>query len=123
MDLHCVALGCVIALAACGGETVTGRAALHDCPDYTKPASCADAPSFAKTVQPILLRSCVPCHWNNPDPNAQWPLTDYGDVAAWNDLIKTSLLGCSQPPPGAPVTFTEADRATILNWTLCNHPP
>ncbi len=116
----CLALG----LHACGGEPVTGRAdKLYGCPEISPPATCADAPSFARDVKPILNRSCVPCHWGDPGPNALWALTDYGDVAAWNDLIKTSLLSCAQPPASSTLRFNETDRATIVKWTLCHHPP
>ena len=79
-------------------------------------------PSFERDVKPILDRSCAGCHYDSPAPNALWPLTDYGDVAAWNDLIKHSLLNCSQPPASSGLPFNERDRETILKWTFCNHP-
>jgi hypothetical protein len=118
----CIAVSAV-GLGACGGEPVTGRSQkVHGCPEIVAP-SCVDVPSFARDVKPILERSCVPCHWGDPGPNALWALTDYGDVAAWNDLIKHSLLKCSQPPASSPFPFNEQDRGTIVKWTLCNHPP
>jgi hypothetical protein len=121
----CLALACsALGLGACGGEAVTGLSTkVHGCPEIAPPASCVDAPSFARDVKPILGKSCVPCHWGDPGPNAIWALTDYGDVAAWNDLIKNSLLKCSQPPASSSFPFNEQDRETIVKWTLCNHPP
>jgi hypothetical protein len=114
------ALLLALAASACGGEPLTGTPP-RTCPELHA-ADCVDVPTYTKTLQPILARSCVPCHWGAPGDNALWPLTEYGDVAAWNNLIKTSLLNCSQPPARSPYPFTEADRATIVKWTLCNHP-
>jgi hypothetical protein len=119
----CLAVACS-ALGACGGEPVTGLPThLHGCAEVLPPATCVDVPSFARDVKPILDRSCASCHYDSPAPNSLWPLTDYGDVAAWNDLVKTSLLRCSQPPASSVFPFSEEDRETILKWTLCNHPP
>jgi hypothetical protein len=120
----CLAFGCLaLGLGACEGDPLTGRSTkLEGCPEVPPPDSCADAPTYTLTVRPILAKSCVPCHYGSLEPDALWALTDYGDVAAWNDLIKTNLLKCAQPPADSVFPFSEADREAILKWTRCNHP-
>jgi len=109
--------------AACSGQPLTGvSAAAHSCAEYRAPEAACPPSLTYKTAKPILERSCVPCHWSEDDPEAPWPLTKYSDVASWDDVIKTNLLTCAQPPANSPFPFSAEDRGTLLDWLQCKHP-
>jgi hypothetical protein len=113
-------LGCA---AACGGGTVgsggpDGGVAIEPC-KVSAPTSCPAPALHYKDVQPIFEKRCYACHSGNTE---QWPLTDYGHVASWFDIIPPALLTCEMPPADAGVPITNAERTTILTWLHCGFP-
>jgi hypothetical protein len=87
------------------------------------PTACPNPPVRFDSVQPIINTWCLACH-NGESPDGPWPLRDYEHVASWADVVRSSVLDCSMPPPnaGLPPMPTE-DRVTILKWILCGFPP
>src|SRR5437879_8861055 len=57
---------------------------------------CAQAPTFAKDVAPILQRSCQPCH--RPGNIAPMSLLTYQDVRPWARAIKQQVVQRNMPP-------------------------
>jgi hypothetical protein len=116
-----------LALAACGSsENAPIVSSIYgSCTDVDAATTCPDGGvTYGANVQPILARSCLRgCHDDSPD--AAWPLTDYDDVQAWRDFIKTDLLRCTMPPVAQSASYpiTREERETVLKWTLCNAPP
>jgi hypothetical protein len=84
------------------------------------PTSCPDPPVRYPDVEPIFRTRCVICHNNNGD--GPWPLTDYQDIADWQDIIRGDLLDCSMPPADAGVPMTLDDKMAILTWIRCALP-
>jgi hypothetical protein len=94
--LAVVATSCVGSgvLIACGNSTAGSDApdaatienAIRTSCQLTTPVACSNPLQYAD-VSPILTRSCVPCHSGDAADMA-WPLTAYGDVAAWAVVVK-----------------------------------
>jgi hypothetical protein len=80
------------------------------------PAACPDASPGYASVEPILQKSCVPCHPGNGD---QWALTDYDHVAAWSDAIAQDLVDCTMPPLDGGIGITASERLSLLVWSSC----
>lgn len=113
------------ALGACEGGAVVGAAApataALTCNDVDTSGGCVGGPTYA-TVQPILEKACIPCHFDTPDPKAPWPLTEYADLVSWESVLKEDLLGCAMPPIDSAYPFTEQDRQVLVRWLLCKAP-
>jgi len=106
------------AAAGCGDSKPVE--ALVECGPITATLSCpASTPTFAQ-VQPILQRSCIPCHDGNMKD--VWPLIDYDDVSAWADPIKADILTCTMPPPDDIYPITDEERSTVVQWAICGAP-
>ncbi len=99
---------------ATAGETSALACSVMD------PTSCPDpAPHYAD-VAPIFQSRCVSCHSGDSGP---WPLTDYGSILAWEDIVRSDLLGCTMPPPDAGISMTRDEQIAILTWIRCALPP
>ncbi len=83
----------------------------------TAPTVCPDPAPHYPDVQPIIQRTCVPCH--NGSVGGPWPLLQYSHVADWQDVIRAFVLDCSMPPPDAGVPISDEERTAILTWILC----
>jgi hypothetical protein len=110
------------ASSACGGEhagTEAAESPLVSCEAVDGGACPAVQPSYAHDVVPILDRDCnQTCH---APGMAQWPLTNYSDVAAWSGLISVDLKDCAMPPADAGA-LTSSERTTLLGWLACGSP-
>jgi cytochrome c5 len=115
----------VAILAACSSPTAAPAAsepamiesAIQTACNLVGPISCANPGHFAD-VTPILAKSCNPCHTADA-AQGEWPLTDYGDVAAWTPLIQRDLCLSLMPPLDGGVALAPADRLAILDWIQC----
>jgi hypothetical protein len=83
------------------------------------PTACPDPPPHYPDVQPIIERTCVPCHQGLPGGN--WPLLQYSHVADWQDVIRAYVVSCMMPPPDAGVPMSDGEREAILTWILCGY--
>ena len=83
------------------------------------PTACPDPPPHYPDVQPIIERTCVPCHQGLPGGN--WPLLQYSHVADWQDVIRAFVVSCMMPPPDAGVPMSDEEREAILTWILCGY--
>ncbi|MGO9838107.1 MAG: hypothetical protein ACLP1X_28325 [Polyangiaceae bacterium] len=109
-------------LMACGNATAGSDAgtienAIRTSCQLTTPTACSTPLQYAD-VAPILTRSCVPCHSGDAADMA-WPLTAYGDVAAWAPLVQYDLCTDQMPPLDGGIAITPADRLAVLDWIQC----
>jgi hypothetical protein len=78
------------------------------------------APTYAKQVQPLLVRSCGKCHGKTPADN-DLDLTSFGSAQAILDRPKTlsniaeRVRGGDMPPKDAPQP-SQAEREQLLGW-------
>jgi hypothetical protein len=119
--------GVGLLLVACGGSPGSGaggenveNAIRNSCAATVPPTCSTSTPRYAD-VEPILQKSCVPCH-PGPAGATQWPLTEYEDVAPWAGVIQDQLCANAMPPVDGGVAIAEADRLTILDWVECGAP-
>ena len=115
-----IAICLVVVCAAAGCGESKPVEALVECGPVTATLTCpANVPTFAQ-VQPILAKSCIPCH----DGNMQdvWPLIEYDDVAAWAGPVKNDILTCTMPPADGDYPITDAERSTLVQWAICDTP-
>jgi hypothetical protein len=116
------------ALVACGtsapapqSNAIQVENAIQASCTATMPPSCpASTPHYAD-VEPILEKSCVPCH-PGPAGSPQWPLTVYGDIAPWAGVIQDEVCGNTMPPVDGGIGIDQSDRLTILDWVQCGAP-
>ncbi len=88
--------------------------------DITAPTACPDpAPTF-EVIEPIVDRTCVPCHFGAPE--GPWPLDSYEHVTDWRDTIRSAMLDCSMPPPEEDIAMPDEERILILQWIRCGMP-
>jgi len=120
-------LASLLALAAVGCGNSKPVEELVQCGPITASTTCpSPAPTFAQ-IQPIVEKSCVPCHDGTMKDVVTgedvWPLTTYDDVAEWGSIVKNSILECTMPPADGAVPITDAERSAIVQWVLCKTPP
>ena len=85
------------------------------------PTACSDPPPGFRDVAPIFERRCTECH--DDAAGGPWPLVQYGDVAAWQVLIRDILMDCSKHPADVGVSVTPEERRAVLMWIACGSPP
>jgi uncharacterized membrane protein len=119
--LRALLIALPLGAAACGGGSSTNAdgGALHCAVDA--PTSCPPdgAPTW-ETIQPVIVRRCVPCH-NGQEADGPWPLLTYEEVVSWSDDVRTMVLECTMPPPGEGI-ITDEERHAILQWLRCDYP-
>ena len=106
-----------------GGATAIDAAPPASCPKAL-PSSCTTTPSFARDVDPIVNRSCVPgCHQRG-GTSSDRDLTTYGGVTRLETTIMTQVNACLMPPAdaGPDAAVSLADRTTLLEWIVCGAP-
>jgi hypothetical protein len=121
-----VAGGAGLALFACSSSPTRGTSkvdvedAIRTSCTATTPPMCSPTPHYAD-VEPILQKSCVPCH-PGPAGATQWPLTTYSDNEAWAGAIQSELCANTMPPVDGGIAIAAADRLTLLDWAQCGAP-
>jgi hypothetical protein len=108
---------CLVGCGGSGGDPTKG-ASIEPC-QVSPPTSCPQPSLHYTDVKPIFDSRCSSCHSGNTE---QWPLTDYGHVASWFDIIPPQILNCEMPPLDAGVPITNAERTKILTWLHCGFP-
>ena len=113
---------CLIEVAALRNRTACAVALIAWLTLTVAEANGADdlAQSFAKQIQPLLLKTCGDCHGKEPTDN-DLDLTSFGSAQAI--LAKPKLLGevaerlrlGDMPPKDAPQP-TQAEREQLLGW-------
>ena len=86
-----------------------GAGVIEEC-RVSPPTSCPQPALRYANVKQIFERRCSSCRSGSTE---QWPLTDYGHVACWYDIIPPEVVNCRMPPPDAGVPITNAERMTI----------
>jgi len=121
--IHCLLMCACSLVAACGGSggdpPGDGGVVIEEC-KVTAPTSCPSPALHYSDVKPIFDQRCSSCHSGTTE---QWPLTDYGHVASWFDIIPPEVVSCRMPPPDAGVPITNAERTKILTWLHCGFLP
>lgn len=97
----------------------TVESALRTSCEASTPSACEQPSPKYTDIAPILQKSCNPCHNGEVGP---WPLTNYDDVAAWDDVIWQDLSSCNMPPLDGGVALTAAGRRAIIDWVQCGDP-
>ena len=124
MKARQLALFLALAAAACGNSKAVEE--LVQCGPVDASTTCPSPPVTYAQIQPILEKSCVPCHDGTMKDVATmddiWPLTTYENVAEWESLVKDVILTCTMPPADGDVPFTNAERSAIVQWVLCKVP-
>jgi hypothetical protein len=108
----------VFPLAACGG-----------------PGESSDTPTLPCDVAAVLRDVCQHCHTDPPVNGAPFPLTTYADTQAllnypptykntpaWMVMRDAIQVG-QMPPPYSGVTFSAAQKTTLLDWAAKQAPP
>jgi hypothetical protein len=128
MTLAAGGVGLGLGLVACGSgsparetsDTEVENAIQASCTATTHPVCPASTPHYAD-VEPILQKSCIPCH-PGPPGATQWPLTAYDDITPWADVIQDQLCENAMPPADGGIGIDPSDRLTILDWVQCGAP-
>jgi hypothetical protein len=84
------------------------------------PSSCDEPALRFRDVEPIVVRSCQPCH--SHAAGRSWPLETYEHVADWHDDVRADLVNCTMPPVDSGVAMTDGERRTLLMWIRCGYP-
>ncbi len=113
-----LAAALVLALtAACSGSPDG-----PSCP--TLATSCpAVVPSWSNEVQPIVRRSCYPCH--EAGGTAVLEGHDFETYAGFTmspSTVESDVIGCNMPEPGGNEPLSATDAQTIVSWFACGHP-
>jgi uncharacterized membrane protein len=103
-----------------GASSTTDASSMVDPCSVPAPTMCpSPAPKYAD-VAPVLENKCVTCH--SGADGGPWPLTGYGNVAAWQSEIGAELVHCSMPPADAGAPITAEERTLLLTWLVCGAP-
>ena len=102
-----LAYGLVVALVMLASACTSGEDTL----DVIDPESVPANPTFAD-VEPIILRSCQPCHDGQEDP----PLATCDDIVANVDGIEDTTIDDNTMPPGAWPRLTSREKLLLERW-------
>lgn len=110
----------LLALSACGSSSDATDAG---CP-LTVFTSCqAPTPSFSKDVQPIIDRSCAPCHLpGGVSASTGHDFSTYAVVYGQKATIKGFVESCMMPLSGGDSPLSTADGNKLLDWIACGAP-
>ena len=107
---------------AFGGCTKTNGI---DCTPPPASLTCPDAPpSFAGDVYPnVFVPVCVPCH-SPTGVEPSMPFTSYQQIygsggTEAREIFSQVFESCLMPPANAPVSLTDEQRQTLLDWFAC----
>jgi hypothetical protein len=110
----------LLAVVAAAGGCYGSGAEPDACP-RDLPAACpAQVPSYATDVAPVIETHCVTCHGPN-GPASMLDFRTYDKVFAKRTSILSQVYSCRMPPHGSPAP-TPQERATLLDWLVCNAP-
>jgi hypothetical protein len=124
-----VALALLGALVGCssGGAHGWQDASTEAASGCTVTTSCpeAGAPSYEKTIAPILEHACVGCH--SATGAAGYPETSYAEVAGQAEPMLSQVSGCVMPPLSGPDNtavpqLTATERLALTAWLVCGAP-
>jgi hypothetical protein len=109
----------VVALtAACSGP-----ADGPSCPTLSTSCPSSGAPSWSNEVQPIIRRSCYPCHAQGGSGALEGhDYQTYAGVAMVSTTAETDILNCKMPQAGGDQPLSAADAQTLVSWFACGHP-
>lgn len=99
--------GLAAGLTALAAGCTSGDAPL----DVIDPESVPANPTFAD-IEPIILRSCQPCHDGGQDP----PLATCDDIVANASEIEDTALDDNTMPPGAWPRLTSREKLLLERW-------
>ena len=104
------------------GAVSLDATAASGCPRVL-PSSCPVTPSYANDVEPIVKRSCVPCHAPG-QVAADRNLTTYAGVNRLEATVLVQVNGCLMPPAdaGPDAALSTSDRTELLQWLVCGAP-
>jgi hypothetical protein len=102
--------------------TVLNLESAASCPPAA-PSACAQTPSYAKEIAPLVERSCLPCH-SPGGIAADRDLTNYSLFVRLETTDFVQVSNCLMPPPdaGPDATLTLGDRTELLQWFVCGSP-
>jgi hypothetical protein len=106
-------------LAACGSPPPDAADAACS---LKVPASClSPAPSYRTDIQPIVDRSCGPCHLPGGVSAAKHDFSTYAGIYSQRGTVLGFVSTCAMPLAGAP-PLPHADGETLLDWLTCGAP-
>ncbi|MHB8419460.1 MAG: hypothetical protein ACYDCL_15400 [Myxococcales bacterium] len=121
-----------LATACCGPSGgVDAGADGGRCPSVSPACDAGTSPSYRSQVEPILERSCLPCHTPGQQPYAGFDLSSYGAVDAIHQTVLEQLYICAMPNgdggpgfalDGGSLTLSPADRLTVIDWCCSGAP-
>ncbi len=82
-------------------------------------------PSWSTEIQPIVNRTCKPCHFPGGQAVLQGPYdfeTYAGFLHVGSSTIRSQLRSCKMPQAGGDEPLSTADGDAILNWLVCGAP-
>jgi hypothetical protein len=84
------------------------------------PTCPATPPSYAQTVQPIIAKRCVSCHFAG-STLAREDLSTYAGVFANRGTVLDQVYGCIMPPSDA-LPLAADEKVTLMTWLVCGAP-
>ena len=106
----------LVALVACASSD----AAAPVCTDLLPACPESGAPSYAKTVAPLIAATCVNCHAPGGRQSSR-PFETYAHLYAQRSPVLNQLHACLMPPVDGP-QLSDADKAIIETWLVCGSP-
>jgi hypothetical protein len=94
-----------------------GPACAYDLPDGCP----SPPPSWSNEVQPIVDRTCNPCHGDGGVQQHILDFTTYSGVNRNRGSILTQVYSCKMPPLDAAAPLPQ-ERQALLGWLVCNAP-
>ncbi len=90
----------------------------------TKFTSCqSPAPSWSRDVQPIVDRSCAPCHLRGGvAATTGHDFSTYAGVFSQQADIKGRVETCMMPLAGGDAPLSTSDGDKLLDWIACGAP-
>jgi hypothetical protein len=121
----------VAVLLACGSPSDFGvdhlqPDAADDSPAMTCPAApsgCANIPSYANDIGPLVKRTCAMCHTPGGVASDR-DLSTYAGLSHWATTAFGQLVRCLMPPPdaGPDMMITPTERGQLEQWINCGAP-
>jgi len=87
------------------------------------PKTCPTPPSYAHDIQPLMARTCVPCH-SAGGVASDRNLTTYKNIQRLETTVLVQVDHCLMPPAdaGPDAALSLADRSELLQWFVCGSP-
>jgi hypothetical protein len=87
------------------------------------PSGCANVPSYANDIAPLVKRTCATCHAPGGVASDR-DLTTYAGVSRWASTAYAQLIRCLMPPldAGPDAMVTASERGQLEQWINCGAP-